>query len=106
MPNANSGAPSESYPRPTLRRSWWMCLNGPWDFSLDPDGAWALPEDAQWKTTILVPFSPETPASGVGDTGFYRACWYRRQFEMPAGQPTARAFWRGGLSHACLGERA
>src|SRR5205807_8799419 len=53
------------------------------DFALDPDGSWALPGEAQWKTTILVPFSPETPASGIGDTGFYRACWYRRTFEKP-----------------------
>ena len=28
------------------------------------------------------PFAPETPASGVGDTGFYQACWYRREFAL------------------------
>jgi hypothetical protein len=31
-----------------------------------------------------VPFSPETAASGVQNTGFYHACWYRRQAQVPA----------------------
>ena len=36
-----------------------------------------------WSTTIIVPFAPETPASGIGETGFFRACWYRRRFDAP-----------------------
>src|SRR5262249_19817163 len=70
-------------PRPTLKRNWWMNLNGSWDFALDPEGMWCLPENVKWDSSILVPFSPETPASGVGNTGFYRAVWYRRVFEKP-----------------------
>lgn len=31
----------------------------------------------------MVPFSPETAASGIHDTGFYRAVWYRRKFTAP-----------------------
>ena len=31
----------------------------------------------------MVPFSPETPRSGVHDTGFYKACWYRRIISVP-----------------------
>ena len=65
-----------------------MSLNGPWDFSIDPDAVWSLPEQVVWNNTILVPFSPETPASGIGDTGFYCAVWYRRTFEKPALEPT------------------
>ena len=30
-----------------------------------------------------MPFSPETARSGIGDTGLYRACWYRRRVEVP-----------------------
>lgn len=30
-----------------------------------------------------MPFAPETPASGVGHTGFFQACWYRRRFDAP-----------------------
>lgn len=71
------------YPRPHLERSEWTNLNGPWDFALDPDARWAEPPDVQWNASIQVPFSPETPASGVGHTGFYRACWYRRILHAP-----------------------
>jgi beta-galactosidase/beta-glucuronidase len=39
----------------------------------------------QWSATIAVPFSPETPASGIGDTGLFRACWYRRRIPVPPG---------------------
>jgi beta-galactosidase/beta-glucuronidase len=37
-----------------------------------------------WSRQIEVPFSPETSRSGIGDTGLYRACWYRRSFSAPA----------------------
>ncbi|HEV2846245.1 MAG TPA: glycoside hydrolase family 2 TIM barrel-domain containing protein [Thermoanaerobaculia bacterium] len=71
------------YPRPMLQRASWTSLNGPWDFALDPQARWRTPADVKWKGTILVPFSPETAASGVGDTGFYRRVWYRRTFDAP-----------------------
>lgn len=75
--------PTEPHPRPQLERSGWISLNGTWDFALDPDAAWHVPEHVQWNRRIRVPFSPETPASGVEETGFYRTCWYRRQFQTP-----------------------
>ena len=65
-----------------------MSLNGVWDFSLDHEAVWSLPEEVEWSTSILVPFSPETPASGIGDTGFYRAVWYRRTFDRPPIEPS------------------
>jgi beta-galactosidase/beta-glucuronidase len=71
------------YPRPLLQRGTWTSLNGPWEFALDPQARWRTPREVQWNATILVPFSPETEASGIGDTGFYRRCWYRRTFEAP-----------------------
>ncbi len=74
---------SHGYPRPQLERAEWTSLNGPWDFALDPEGKWQVPGEVAWKSRIVVPFSPETPASGIGDTGFYRRCWYRRTFEAP-----------------------
>lgn len=37
-----------------------------------------------WEGAICVPFSPETRASGVGDMGFYRVAWYRREMMPPA----------------------
>ena len=71
------------HPRPLLQRESWTSLNGPWDFVLDKNASWRSPREAQWNGMILVPFSPETTASGIGDTGFYRRCWYRRTFESP-----------------------
>jgi len=75
--------PVHGYPRPQLERASWTSLNGPWSFALDPEGRWNSPREVSWNATILVPFSPETPASGIHDTGFYRRCWYRRTFEAP-----------------------
>src|SRR5690242_7199547 len=50
---------------------------------MDRDARWCQPEHINWDAHIEVPFSPETAASGIGDTGFYKACWYRRMFEKP-----------------------
>lgn len=72
------------HPRPQQQRNNWQSLNGVWEFHLDPKRAIAEPEDVPWDRRINVPFSPETDASGVGDTGFYSTVWYRRTFERPA----------------------
>ena len=61
---------SHGYPRPMLERPEWVNLNGPWDFAIDADARWSMPDQVDWNATILVPFAPETPASGIGDTGF------------------------------------
>ncbi len=70
-----------AYPRPQLVRKAWSILNGPWDFARDPIESWRTPSEVQWEGTIVVPYAPEAPASGIGDTGFYRACWYRRAID-------------------------
>lgn len=74
---------SRGYPRPTLRRAEWTSLDGAWDFALDREARWTLPDQVAWEATIAVPFAPETPASGVGEAGFFRSCWYRRRFDQP-----------------------
>ena len=92
-----------------LERPEWVNLNGPWEFALDPDAKWSQPEEVDWTATILVPFSPETPASGIGNTGFYRACWYRRTFEPPKltrNQATDPPLRRRRPQRQGLGERA
>ncbi|HZI09863.1 MAG TPA: hypothetical protein VE153_05670, partial [Myxococcus sp.] len=83
-------AQERGYPRPQLRRSGWHPLNGQWDFALDPLGRWTVPAEVGWNARIRVPFAPETEASGIGDTGFYRACWYRRTFDRPKLSPNER----------------
>ena len=73
---------SQLHPRPQARRETWQSLNGQWDFSNGRDHSSSSPETVRWDKTIQVPFSPETEASGVHDTGFYSAVWYRRTWEQ------------------------
>lgn len=60
-----------------------MSLDGSWDFCIDADASRLSPEEVNWDRTIRVPFAPETPLSGVHDTGLYRRVWYRRTFGRP-----------------------
>ena len=80
MPSASTNPP---HPRPQLQRPGWHSLDGPWEFAIDHAGTIRDPGDVGWTATITVPFSPETPASGIGDTGLFRACWYRRRIQLP-----------------------
>ena len=78
------------YPRPQLRRAGATNLNGPWLFAIDRDAAWRTPDHVRWAGPIETPFAPETPASGIGDTRFYRACWYRRVVRVAKPPPGQR----------------
>lgn len=72
-----------SHPRPFLQRPW-TTLDGAWEFSLDEKQAHVTPDQPAYDREITVPFSPETPASGIGATGFVQQCWYRRTLEVDA----------------------
>jgi beta-galactosidase/beta-glucuronidase len=69
-----------------LRREQWRSLNGPWDFALEAEAEWQGPSDVLWSSTILVPFAPEAPASGIGNTGLYSVVWYRRGVDVTVGE--------------------
>jgi beta-galactosidase/beta-glucuronidase len=77
--------PRPEYPRPQAVRTDWLNLNGTWDFEIDKSdvglerGILGRPLRAR----IVVPFAPESTASGVGETGFLEAVWYRRQVTVP-----------------------
>lgn len=70
------------HPRPMLQRKEWINLNGEWEFAIDAKGIWRHPEQVSYDRTIIVPFSPETLASQIHETGFYRAVWYRRTIDL------------------------
>ena len=72
-----------NHPRPQLQRAEWESLNGSWDFAIDARGEISDPAQVAWDRRIMVPFAPETTASGVGTTGFFTAVWYRREFPRP-----------------------
>lgn len=59
-PQFSDGILSE-YPRPQMKRESYFCLNGEWEFAFTSTES--APE--QYDGTILVPFSPESPLSGV-----------------------------------------
>jgi hypothetical protein len=79
--------PRAEHPRPQHRRDAWLCLNGTWDFDLDPglsgrEAGWS--QQPPLSRQIAVPFCPESALSGVGHTDFMEAVWYRRQLRVPA----------------------
>jgi beta-galactosidase/beta-glucuronidase len=92
---------AHAYPRPLLQREQWVSLNGTWDFALDPEAAWTSPGGVEWNAKIVVPFSPETVASGVNDCGFFRTVWYRRVFARPNFDAGQRVFLHFGAVDHC-----
>ncbi len=81
------------HPRPQLTRDRWHDLGGPWGFAHDDadvglDEGWHERADV-FDRTIQVPYPPESPASGIGDTGLHPVVWYRRTF-LPPQQPGER----------------
>ena len=71
--------PLSEYPRPQLRRESFLCLNGRWDYAIT-EGE----RPRYYDGTILVPFSPEAPLSGVERTLLpHQTLWYRRTFTLP-----------------------
>ncbi|MFV0319127.1 MAG: glycoside hydrolase family 2 protein [Microbacterium sp.] len=83
-------APLPDYPRPQLVRGDWHNLNGVWNCAFTARAARAAtvadptrPPTA-WPYEIVVPFSPETPLSGVDRSlGADETLWYRRSFALP-----------------------
>ncbi|WP_449407063.1 glycoside hydrolase family 2 protein [Microbacterium maritypicum] len=68
-------------PRPQLVRDSYLEIDGEWGFAHD-DADRGLRErwfdGRQLPDRIRVPFPPESPASGIGATGFHPVVWYRR----------------------------
>ncbi|HKB69945.1 MAG TPA: glycoside hydrolase family 2 TIM barrel-domain containing protein [Thermoanaerobaculia bacterium] len=99
-----------------MDRGRWISLNGQWDFALDAEDRFRTPGRVPWERRITVPFSPEAPASGIGDTGLYQAVWYRRSVAPPplaegerlllhfgAVDHVASVFWNGIMVGAHVG---
>ncbi|MBS3735434.1 MAG: beta-galactosidase [Phycisphaerae bacterium] len=77
--------PRPEYPRPQFVRDDWLCLNGPWQFEIDPgdSGLERGLKDRDLAGQITVPFCPESALSGIGNTDFLNAVWYRHQVRIP-----------------------
>ena len=72
-----------TYPRPQLRRAHWRTLDGPWQlaFSGSPD-----PQEVTFDQTVVLPYAPESPRSGVHDLGIHPVVWYQQTFTLGAGE--------------------
>jgi len=74
------------HPKPQFERATWECLNGKWDFEFDHGDSGEergmQGKDAVYTRQIEVPFCPQSTLSGIGETDFMRAVWYRRIFTL------------------------
>ena len=93
--------PLSEYPRPAMRRDSYECLNGPWQYAFTK----AAQFPTAWDGSILVPYSPEAKASGVGRT-LQPGEWlhYHRTFAPPAGQGGRVLLHFGAVDYACAVE--
>lgn len=85
----DKNCPLAEYPRPQFVRNSYINLNGCWKCELSKSSE--LPSD--FKTDITVPFSPETPLSGVGrvlePTEYLH---YEKCFDIPSNFNKGRVF--------------
>ena len=76
----DADAPLQEYPRPQFQRDSYFNLNGKWEYAITESDE--LP--AHFDGTIIVPFSPESPLSGVNRTLLsHQTLWYRRKLVLP-----------------------
>lgn len=81
--------PLQEYPRPQFVRDSYINLNGKWNFAITKEDR--LP--TAYPGNIIVPFSPETPLSGVSrviqpDDNLF----YQRNFTIPEGFNKGKVF--------------
>ena len=90
--------PLAEYPRPAMRRDSCEILNGPWQYAITQTAEYP----AAWQGSILVPYSPEAPASGVGRT-LQPGQWlhYHRLVAPPAGEGGRVLLHFGAVDYAC-----
>ena len=69
------------YPRPQLKRDSYLCLNGAWNFTKVKKDC----NNYSFSQKIIVPFSPETENSGIGNgfrLGLDEKLVYEREVEL------------------------
>lgn len=72
--------PWNEYPRPSMVRDSFVCLNGKWDFALGKRG-----KEINFDREILVPFPPESMLSGLEiSVPKGNLIYYRRNFTLPS----------------------
>lgn len=91
--------PRPEHPNPQFARERWRNLNGTWEFEIDNSQSGLdreLYKASHLGGSILVPFCPESPLSGVGYRDFMEMVWYRREFLVPPEWAGSRVFLHFG----------
>ena len=98
MEQMDKAMPWADYPRPSMVRSSYLCLNGEWDFSVSESE-----ERGDFAEKILVPFPPESPASGIERTlPENSVLHYKRAFSLPEGFNKGRILLHfGAVDNIC-----
>jgi beta-galactosidase/beta-glucuronidase len=100
---SGAGIPRPEYPRPQFERTDWINLNGTWSFDFDFSKSGierSLFTAEKLEKTIIVPFCPESPLSGVDYKDFINAAWYQRKINIPAEWDGKRIFIHfGGVDY-------
>jgi beta-galactosidase/beta-glucuronidase len=94
--------PRPEHPRPQFVREEWLNLNGTWQFEIDRSdtGLERGLRTRELAGSIVVPFCPESELSGIGETDFLEAVWYRRTVTVPAAWGDARVLLHfGAVDH-------
>src|SRR4051812_19971079 len=89
-----SALPRPEHPRPQFMRDQWLCLNGAWEFELDPgdSGVERGVHQRALNARITVPFCPVSTLAGIGNGDPMLAVGYRREVAIPAAW-TGREAW-------------
>lgn len=89
--------PWNEYPRPSLKRNSFLCLNGEWDF------CYSVSEPNEYKEKILVPFPPESQLSGIErEHKDEEKLYYRKYFSIPEGFKKKRVILHlGAVDQIC-----
>ena len=79
--NMDKETPWNEYPRTSMVRDSFLCLNGEWDFAVCKKG-----EKPEYKEKILVPFPPESLLSGLErEIPKGNLMHYKRMLSIPEG---------------------
>lgn len=92
-------SPLNDYPRPQMKRDNWICLNGPWQYAFTED--YSKPK--KWDGNIIVPFSPESPLSGVQrQLQPKETLWYYKEVDLKKPDSNRRMLLQfGGVDQTC-----
>lgn len=96
----NMKVPHPEYPRPQLQRDSYLNLNGEWFLGHHKQG-----EPLEYQHKIIVPFSPETKVSGLGNFILKpdEVLFYKREFEIDANFLKEITFLHfGAVDYSCI----